>query len=322
MARLLQPLLAVSVVCAACASSSGGGTPAAPVDAGADTGADSSVSPPSPLDVRFDAYNVGLAGAFIPNESARRPALLAALAAYETDVLCISEAWAKSDKEAIEAAVKAKLPFAAFTHTNLSTPVADRHDANGTLQPAPTTPPCAGEHAASLTAGLDCLTTHCSTSPGSMDGKVTSTACAKQNCAAAAASLLFAADKRCYGCFAAILPSSTIRDLKTECTTEPNGGLFAKGQNGLMILSRYPLSEVEQLVMPGTWIQRTVLKATATLPNGAAVDAYCNHLTPFFSDTTFTPYTGQFGAGDANGWLGEQLLQTKQLLAFVIKPAK
>ena len=43
----------------------------------------------APIDVRFDTYNVGLAGSFVPNEVSRRPAFLAAVAAYDTDVLCL-----------------------------------------------------------------------------------------------------------------------------------------------------------------------------------------------------------------------------------------
>jgi endonuclease/exonuclease/phosphatase family metal-dependent hydrolase len=301
----------------ACSSDPAAGSSPTPAsDAGADaSGTDASAA--GPLDVRFDTFNVGLAGTFVANEVARRPAVIDALAAYDTDVMCLSEVWFQADKDAIARAVKAKLPYAASTTTDLATPVTDRKDADGNVQPAPTTPPCTGQYAADLNAGIECLKANCSTQPGSLDGRVTSTTCAKDSCSGSAASLLFAQDKRCYGCFAAVLPSATLNEMKTECTTEANGGLFAKGQNGLMILSRYPLSNIEQIVLPGTWIRRTVLKATASLPNGAKVDTYCNHLTPYFADTTFYPYTGQFGAGNANGWIGEQVLQAKQLVAFV-----
>ena len=321
----MRPTVVASVVAAlasaallpACSSDPAAGSSPTPAsDAGADANsADASAA--GPLDVRFDTFNVGLAGSFVANEVARRPAVVDALAAYDTDVMCLSEVWFQADKDAIARAVKAKLPYAASTTTDLATPLTDRKDADGNVQPAPTTPPCTGQYAADLNAGIECLKANCSTQPGSLDGRVTSTTCAKDSCSGSAASLLFAQDKRCYGCFAAVLPSATLNEMKTECTTEANGGLFAKGQNGLMILSRYPLSNIEQIVLPGTWIRRTVLKATASLPNGAKVDTYCNHLTPYFADATFYPYTGQFGAGNANGWIGEQVLQAKQLVAFV-----
>ena len=319
MERLVAAVVWSAAFAVACSSSSE--TPAGAPDGGvadaASPDAAIDAAPPAPMDLHVDAFNIGLAGSFVPNEVARRPAILAALAAYDTDLLCVSEAWFKADKEALASAVRARLPYAASFETDLATAVADRRDASGAAQPAPTEPPCTGAYATDLEAGIECLKQNCSTVPGSLSGMVTSTTCAKDACTGTAASLLFAQDKRCYGCFAAVLPSATLSEMKTECETNVNGGLFAKGQNGLMILSRYPLKNVEQLVLPGTWIRRTVLKATTTLPNGAEVDAYCNHLTPYFADTTFYPYTGQFGAGDGNGWIGEQVLQTKQLIAMV-----
>ncbi len=299
-----------SLALVACASNSAVSSPPA-VDAGSDAAA------AAPLDVRFDTYNVGLAGSFVPNEVTRRPAFLEAVAAYDTEVLCLEEVWFQSDKDAIAAAVKSRLPYAASFKTDLDTAVSDTRDGTGSVQNAFTTPPCTGDNAASLEAGLDCLKDNCSTIAGSLDGMATTTECAKSKCAGSAASLLFADDKRCYGCFAATLPSSTFNEMKTECEQNPHGGLFAKGQNGVMLLSKYPLRNVEQVVFPSTWIRRTALKATATLPNGAEVDAYCTHLTSYFSDTTFYPYTGQFGAGETNGWLAEQKLEAQQLVSFV-----
>ncbi len=310
-------LASIFVAAGGCSSPAPAGVTGA-VDGGSDAATIDAAPAPSPIPVRFETYNVGLAGPFIPNEVARKAGLLTALAAYDTDVLCIQEAWNQSDKVAIAAAgARGALKHSAFTQHTLLTPLTDGRDANGAVPPAYTTPPCSGAAAQSLNDGLDCLKTNCSTIPGSMAGTATSTACAKDKCVASAAALLLADDKRCYGCFAAILPSSTFAEMKAECTENVQGGLFAKGQNGVMILSRYPLKGVEEIVMPGTWIRRNVLKATATLPNGADVDTYCTHMTAYFSDTFFFPYTGQYGAGEANGWIAEQELQAKQVVAFV-----
>ena len=49
-----------------------------------------------------------------------------------------------------------------------------------------------------------------------------------------------------------------------------------------MILSRHPLKNVVNWVIPGTWNRRTILSATVERPNGEALDTYCNHLTPIF----------------------------------------
>jgi endonuclease/exonuclease/phosphatase family metal-dependent hydrolase len=100
-----------------------------------------------------------------------------------------------------------------------------------------------------------------------------------------------------------------------------NQDLAFGGQNGLMILSRHPFESTEELVLPGTWNRRTILRATVALPNGAELDTYCNHLTPIFDESPINtfPYTGQYGEGmtDARGWQAEQELQAQKLLDFV-----
>jgi endonuclease/exonuclease/phosphatase family metal-dependent hydrolase len=88
-----------------------------------------------------------------------------------------------------------------------------------------------------------------------------------------------------------------------------------------MILSRHPLKNAENWVIPGTWNRRTILSATVELPNGAELDTYCNHLTPIFDVqpiNTF-PYTGQYGDGmtGAAGWQAEQELQAEKLVDYV-----
>jgi len=87
-----------------------------------------------------------------------------------------------------------------------------------------------------------------------------------------------------------------------------NQDLAFQGQNGVMVLSRYPLKDVENWVIPGTWNRRTILNATAELPDGAELDVYCNHLTPIFT-SPFFPYTGQYGS-----WQAEQELQAEKLI--------
>ncbi len=85
-----------------------------------------------------------------------------------------------------------------------------------------------------------------------------------------------------------------------------------------MILSRYPLSETETVVIPGTWNRRVITRATATLPNGSKVGVYCNHLSPVFEGVAF-PYTGRYGCGDSgrDGWSREQTAQARELIAYV-----
>jgi len=280
-------------------------------------------------DVTIDTFNVALAGAFIPYEAERRQPLAEAIAEMDSDIVCLQEVWTQADKELIRDAAVGNFPYSVLFEDDLDTPVDDPTDQMGEIPPAPTTVPCpdieAPEGGVTITDqmnnAVDCVAENCSTTtPGDEDGRTTSASCASGNCVGAVGALLFgdAQQKRCYSCVVTQLPTSTFGNIRSSCSTVVNQDLAFDGQNGVMILSRYPLSNEEEWVMPGTWNRRVIIRATATLPNGASLDAYCNHLTPIFDDFTF-PYTGQYGNGktDAAGWEAEQYLQAQKLIAFV-----
>ncbi len=276
------------------------------------------------VDVTIDTFNVALAGAFIPYEAERRQPLAEAIAEMDSDLVCLQEVWTQADKELIRDTAIANFPHSVLFETALDTPVNDDTDQMGEVPPAPTTVPCPDIEAPEggvtiadqMNAAVDCVVEFCSTD----DGYTESASCASQNCVGAVFPLLTgdAQQQRCYACVVTQLPTSKLADIGTSCTTVVNQDLAFEGQNGVMILSRYPLSNAENWVIPGTWNRRVIVRATATLPNGASLDAYCNHLTPIFDDFTF-PYTGQYGDGKtgAAGWEAEQYLQAQKLIAFV-----
>lgn len=276
---------------------------------------------PPKAEARFDTLNVGLAGSFVPNEDARRAVIPGELAALESDVVCLQEVWTQADKDAIEAAIGGTFPhIVSFTH-DLDTEIDDATDQNGEVPPAPTMPPCGtAELEGFLDAAITCVADNCSTIPGSEEGMTTSTDCAQSNCLSAVTDLLVGGpeNQRCYGCLASSLPVETLADMRTLCTTEVNAGLAFRGQSGVMIASKHPLTEADDFVMPGTWNRRIVAAATVTLPDDVEVDVYCNHLTPIFNNVAF-PYTGQYGEDrtGAPGWAAEQELQAQKLAAYV-----
>jgi endonuclease/exonuclease/phosphatase family metal-dependent hydrolase len=61
---------------------------------------DSSESSES-IEVVVDTFNVALAGAFIPYESERRQPIVEAIAASDSDIVCLQEVWNQADKELI-----------------------------------------------------------------------------------------------------------------------------------------------------------------------------------------------------------------------------
>lgn len=275
----------------------------------------------NPTEIRVDTFNVGLAGAFVPNETARREPVIEAIAALDSDIVCLQEVWEQSDKDRIRTATMARFPHVAVFTTDYDTEITDATDQNGMIPPDPTTAPCAGEDLGdSLEAALTCIDANCSTMPGSDEGRTTSASCAEENCVGAVGALLVggSAALRCYSCLTTSLPTETLGDMRELCTTEVHADIAFRGQSSTMILSRHPLSNVENFVLPGTWNRRQITIATATLPNGSEVDVYCNHLTPVFEGLAF-PYTGPYGEGEVgpSGWAAEQLLQTEKLIARV-----
>ncbi len=289
-------------------------------------GCSDEAAPPAVTELRVDTFNVGLAGAFVPNEAARRPAVIAAMADLPSDVVCLQEVWTQADKDALGAAARARFPHQYSAQHSLDTAVTHDIDPGCMVPPEPTTAPCAADPMVQMTfaAGVACIAQNCSTMPGSEMGRTTSTACAQASCFSSVAGLLtgvgaaMQAGLRCYGCFVPNLPTETLSSIRTTCTTNPRGGLAFGGQSSTMILSRYPLSDTETLVMPGTWNRRVITRATVTLPSGSRVGVYCNHLTPVFEGVAF-PYTGRHGCGEIGpaGWSREQRAQAERLVAEV-----
>lgn len=282
--------------------------------------------PSGPQDVSMQTFNVALAGAFIPFVNERGVVLPDAIAASDADLICLEEVWPQADKEAMRDAAADTFAHTAFFEDNLDTPIDDPTDQTGQVPPTPTTVPCpdiaAGDAtiADQMNAAVDCVRDNCSTIPGDDEGRTTSTDCAAAECVGAVGPLLLGDEQqqRCYACMVTQLPTSTFGEIRDSCTTVVNQDLAFEGQNGVMILSRYPLKNEKEWVLPGTWNRRTILSATVELPNGAELDAYCNHLTPIFNDFTF-PYTGQYGDGmtGAAGWEAEQALQAQKLIDYV-----
>jgi endonuclease/exonuclease/phosphatase family metal-dependent hydrolase len=295
-----------------CSSSSGDGT-------GGTGGSDG---------VAIDTFNVALAGAFIPFEAARRQPIYDAIAANDSDIICLQEVWTQEDKEMIQTAAAQAYPHAVLFENTLDTPIDDDTDQQGEVPPTPTEVPCpdrdVGDQniADQMDQAIDCLRQFCSTTtPDDDGGRTTSAECAESSCVPAVAGLLVGEDpqqQRCYACIITQLPTETFGYMRNSCSTVVNQDLAFRGQNGVMILSRHPLKDEEELVIPGTWNRRTILSATAELPNGAELDIYCNHLTPLFDSFTF-PYTGQYGDGmtDVGGWQAEQELQAEKLINYV-----
>ncbi len=314
-------VFSILILAAGCDSGTGG--------AGGTGGSGGSGGAVVPQDVVVDTFNVALAGSFIPFEAERRQPIADALAASDADIICLQEVWEQADKELLRDAAAEAFPHSALFEDNLDTPVDDPTDQQGEVPPPPVGVPCPDEDVGDdnildqMNAAVDCVQEFCSTTtPDDEDGRTTSAACAGANCVGAVAGLLFgnAQQQRCYASVITQLPTETFGYMRNSSATVDNQDVAFRGQNGVMILSRYPLKDTTNWVIPGTWNRRNILSATVEIPNGAELDVYCNHLTPIFMDFTF-PYTGQYGDGmtGADGWQAEQELQAEKLVDHVIE---
>jgi len=280
-----------------------------------------------PVEVVVETFNLALAGAFIPFEQERRGPLAEAIAGAEADILCLQEVWTQEDKDLIANTAAESYPHVVQFLDDLETPLDDPTDQNGDIPPPPVVAPCPavevnpGETIEDLmNTAIDCVRDNCSTIPGDDAGRTTSTACAEMECFADVAALILGGPQQqeCYACLVTQLPTTTFGEIRASCPTDPNQNLAFEGQNGLMILSKHPLSNATNWVIPGTWNRRVILSARAELETGAELDVYCNHLTPIFEGAAF-PYTGDYGDGNigAAGWEAEQRLQAQKLADHV-----
>ena len=284
----------------------------------------SAVAPgePAPVklasDVVFEAWDVKLAGRGEAGLDVRRPAVIAAVADSKSDVLCLNEVWRKADRDAIGAAGKTRFPHQATFDAALDTTPSDAHDQDGKVPTPPTSAPCDSVPSKlAVDRALSCAMKNCSTVPGSDEGYLTDYKCAQASCISELVAIQ-AASTRCYNCVGVGTNDGKYADVKKECESNPKGGYAFGGDNGVLLLSRLPISKVETRVMPSTNFRRTVVHASLKADDGSDVDVYCTNFSEIFLGLV-APYSGLYGRGhtDDKGWAAEQQLQEKQLVDYV-----
>ena len=98
-----------------------------------------------------------------------------------------------------------------------------------------------------MNVGIDCVAANCSTT-GNDQGQMTNLDCTIANCVAAVLPLASGNEQQqqCFACAVTQLPSAILADIRVTCPSIPNQNLSYEGQNGVMILSRYPLSDIAE----------------------------------------------------------------------------
>lgn len=280
---------------------------------------------PSPLGtISVDTFNAFLFGSFADFEAERRPYVIDALAKRDADLLCITGISRKADRDNLIATAKEKGTFAysIAPDSNLDTPPTDPRDQSGATPKPYTIPACGGTvPAGSVDAVMSCLLSNCSTT-GTLEGELKGgSSCMSSACAGQFIPLL-AGDhdqKRCFNCLIiSSLSGETHGETKTTCNTDIRDYKAFKGQTDSLVLSRFPLSDVETYYFPTTGYQRAMHYAKVAIERDKSIDFFCSELSPSFG--SLVPYHGAYAPNpDADPWSQEQLLQAKQVIDFVKK---
>jgi hypothetical protein len=270
--------------------------------------------------VRLSTFNAALTGVFAQNETERRPEVIKAIAGAEVDVLCVGEAWAQADKDAIKDAAKAKFPHQYSFTSDEKTPLYDATAQDGEIPPPYDAPPCGAADEAKLNTLVDCIKAKCSTDPQSEEATTIPGSCASsaQGCQSSFATLLFG-NKSCYTCALDHLQSyQTMAYTRDACTKHNDRRYTYRGDNPQILLSKLPIVASEAFMLPASEWRVAVLRSTLKLAGGGLFDVYCTTLTTPVDSLT-RPYTGQYGDGKTGiaAWNAENKLQVQKLAKLV-----
>jgi hypothetical protein len=279
----------------------------------------------------IDTINVSLYGTDAPFEAARRPYVYKAIAARQTDLMCVLETDRDSDKAGVAQAAKAQFPYSYYAQNTLATQPTDPTTADGGVPPAPTSPPCAGVDPSVVSTAYQCIAQKCTTT-GDATGPISTTNCLSEACTVELLPLYQTGlpQDQCFDCMVYhLISGEPVSQGQTACTQQTGQPFAFSGQTTSVMLSRYPLSHQQTFVLPSTGFRVAVLYAQVEIASAQYIDFYCAQLTSPLDDADL-PYTGNYGQDRTvslpdggtyaeNGWQDEQDLQIQKTIAFIQK---
>lgn len=270
----------------------------------------------------IDTFNAYQYGSFAQDEALRKPYELDALASRDADLICITALSRKADQQALIAKAQAKglFMYSITKDTNLDTQPTNPATQAGTVPPAPTYAACAGTNdPTAVDSAMACLQSKCSTT-GTPDGQLKGgSSCISSSCASDFLPLL-AGDhdhQRCFGCLTiSQLADETHASTRNICTTETRDYKAFNGATTSMVLSRYPLQNVDTYILPSTGYQRVVHYAQVAIEKDKTVDFFCAELSAAFGD--LLPNWGPYAPDPMQDrWFQEQDLQGQRVIEYV-----
>lgn len=239
--------------------------------------------------LRAETYNVGLAVGFVDNAVERAPLIAADLAADAPDILCLQEAWSDDARETLFEAVEDTYPHAYWL------PV--------TQLRADEAPACRRKELFGEGRFVTCMTSACD----GLEGDAL-TDCVVDKCGPVLTDLRDD-NPQCANAVMAQVGKPALKAIWTVIRPIRKANLYAYGgSDGLMLLSRQPLSNTGQVDFTdiATLNRRRALYADVQL-DGEDLRVYCTHLTAALDSTA--PYPGAF-----DSWSAENLAQVERLV--------
>jgi len=216
-------------------------------------------------------YNAGLAHGAVALAEERLPHVVEALSKVRADVVCLQEVWTDEDAREVASALSGTYPYFFRETTEDTSPKKVKCGLWSTLM-------------------LDrCVKNEC-TKKG-----ISAEACVQSACKERYDAL----DDSCKLCLAGNTTSAW------RCAFLGAQEYTSKGRNGLLLLSRHPLEQVQYTSFDTALVKRGMISATVA---GTAVSVHCTHLT---ADLATVPYPAQRAV---TSWAEEQAQQL-QLLA-------
>jgi endonuclease/exonuclease/phosphatase family metal-dependent hydrolase len=158
-------------------------------------------------------------------------------------------------------------------------------------------PGCTAEEVAPLT---ECIETFCSEiSPGEL------ASCGLDQCGME----FEATSSACQTCIASNL-GIPLEEIIDSC--DGGGAAFSYGgRNGLLILSKHPLSQTEHTTLNSTLVQRALLSVQLDIPEAGGFAVHCTHLTSDLSGSI------RYSGTEFDSFAAEQSAQIDEMLSWI-----
>ena len=208
-------------------------------------------------------WNVGLAPGVVPYATPRTKAVAEELANFKSmGLICLQEVWTQEAKDAVVASLG--LPADQVYYV----------DTRGMGEEPPGSNACSPRQIGPL---AECVRENCA----DIDAAEETTVCANEMCHQELVSLYMDGGRDCLDCLVASVGKS-LPAIEAQCT-KPAPGITRAfgGQNGVMLISRWPLVHREWELLPASYSNRVALFATIELEGREPIEVACTHASTY-----------------------------------------